>query len=155
MWNIRLQAPTLATILDKNVGKNGRYMSSFKIKLLKALAATNTPPFPPKRQCWSLAGSFLIPTKQLWPGWGKWRDHIGTKSAGYVFCWSESTKFLTLFVQDCRNCDISPWFCCGIDTQTRTVTLFSSYWVTMQLVGGNLSCQQVVLVLFSCCCVRK
>ena len=26
MWNIRLQAPTLATILDKNVGKNGRYL---------------------------------------------------------------------------------------------------------------------------------
>ena len=25
MWNIRLLAPTLATILDKNVGKNGRY----------------------------------------------------------------------------------------------------------------------------------
>ena len=25
MWNIRLQAPTLATILDKNVGKNGCY----------------------------------------------------------------------------------------------------------------------------------
>ena len=54
-----------------------------------------------------------------------------------------------------RNCDISPWFCCGIDTQTRTVTVFLSCRVTMQLVGGELSCQQVVLVLFSCCYIRK
>ena len=42
-----------------------------------------------------------------------------------------------------------------MDTQTRTVTVFLSYWVTMQLVGGELSCQQVVLVLFSCCYIRK
>ena len=31
-----------------------------------------------------------------------------------------------------------------MDTQTGTITVFSSYWVTMQLVGGELSCQQVV-----------
>ena len=57
-------------------------MSSFKIKLLKSPTTTNTRPFPPKKQCWSPARSFLIPIQQLWPVWGKGRDHSGTKSMG-------------------------------------------------------------------------
>ena len=36
-----------------------------KIKLLKALATTNTPPPPQKKQCISPGGSFLTLTKQL------------------------------------------------------------------------------------------
>ena len=58
---------------------------SFKIKLLKELATTNTPPSSRKKknkQCWSPTASFLIPTKQLWPGWGEGRGHSGTKSTG-------------------------------------------------------------------------
>ena len=60
------------TILDKNVEENDVTMSSFKIKLLKALTTTNT--HPPK--------SFLIPTKQLLSGWGEGRGHSGYHTRG-------------------------------------------------------------------------
>ena len=65
-----------ATIFDNNVilRKMDIAMSSFKIKLWKALATTNTAPFPLK-QCWSLAGSFLTSTGQHWPGWCQGRGH--------------------------------------------------------------------------------
>ena len=58
-------------------------------------------PPPPKNQCWSVAGTFLFPTKQHWPRRGGGRGHHGAKFAGWVSYEKESEKFLTLSVQDC------------------------------------------------------
>ena len=43
-------------------------------------------PLPPKKQCWSVARTFLQPTKQHWPGRGGGRGHHGAKYAGWVSC---------------------------------------------------------------------
>ena len=58
------------TILDKNVKKNARCMFNFRILPSKARFTQDTPPSPPKKQCWSVARTFLLPTKQHWPGRG-------------------------------------------------------------------------------------
>ena len=52
-------------------------MSSFKIQLLKALTTTNSPPSSRKKQCWRLAGSFLIPTNNV--------DHGGAREGAVNF----------------------------------------------------------------------
>ena len=39
-------------------------------------------PPSPKKQCWSVARTFLLPTKQHWLGWGGGRGHHGAKYAG-------------------------------------------------------------------------
>ena len=74
------------TILDKNVKKNARYMFNFRILPSKARFTQDTPPSPPKKQCWSVARTFLLPTKQHWPGRGGGRGHHGAKYAGWVSC---------------------------------------------------------------------
>ena len=74
------------TILDKNVKKNARYMFNFRILPSKARFTQDTPPSPPKKQCWSVARTFLQPTKQHWPGRGGGRGHHGAKYAGWVSC---------------------------------------------------------------------
>ena len=71
-----------ATILDKNVKKNARCMCNLKILPSKARFTQDTPPSPPKKQCWSVARTFLLPTKQHWPGRGGGRGHHGAKFAG-------------------------------------------------------------------------
>ena len=58
------------TILDKNVKKNARCMCNLKILPSKARFTQDTPPSSPKKQCWSVARTFLLPTKQHWPGRG-------------------------------------------------------------------------------------
>ena len=42
-------AKTYATILDKNVQKNARYMFNFRILPSKARFTQDTPPSPPKK----------------------------------------------------------------------------------------------------------
>ena len=70
-------------------------MSSFKIKLLRALATTNTAPLPPqKKQCWSPGGSCLTLTKRPWSGWGKGRGHSGKKSAPLGGNYNCTTDFM-------------------------------------------------------------
>ena len=75
-----------STILDKNVKKNARFMFNFRILPSKARLTQDTPPSPPKKQCWSVARTFLQPTKQHWPGRGGGRGHHGAKYAGWVSC---------------------------------------------------------------------
>ena len=92
------------SILDKNVKKNACCVSNFRMlpskpRSLKILP--HSPPPPKKKQCWSVAGTFLFPTKQHWPRSGGGRGHHGAKFAGWVSCEKESVKFLTLSVQDC------------------------------------------------------
>ena len=96
---------TMYAILDKMLRQMGVTLSSFKIKLLKALATTNTPlPLLPHQESnVELQLDLLTPTNQLWSGWGEGRGHSGTKSTGYAFCGKESTKFLTPFFQDCGS----------------------------------------------------
>ena len=92
-----------STILDKSVKTYApRCMSNFRIHPCKALFTQHTSPFPPpKKQCWSAAGTFLLLTEHLWPGRGGGRNQCGAKFAGWVSCEKESVKFLTLSVQDC------------------------------------------------------
>ena len=96
---------TMYAILDKMLRQMGVTLSSFKIKLLKALATTNTPLplLPHQKNKVELQLDLLTPTNQLWSGWGEGRGHSGTKSTGYAFCGKESTKFLTPFFQDCGS----------------------------------------------------
>ena len=96
---------TMYAILDKMLRQMGVTLSSFKIKLLKALATTNTPLplLPHQKNNVELQLDLLTPTNQLWSGWGEGRGHSGTKSTGYAFCGKESTKFLTPFFQDCGS----------------------------------------------------
>ena len=75
-------ASTKPTILDKNVKKNARCMFHFRILPPKARFTQDTRPSPPKKQCWSVARTFLLPTKQHWPGRGGGRGHHGAKFAG-------------------------------------------------------------------------
>ena len=77
-----LQVTTGPTILDKNVKKNARCMCNLKILPSKARFTQDTPPSFPKKQCWSVARTFLLPTKQHWPGRGGGRGHHGAKFAG-------------------------------------------------------------------------
>ena len=77
-----LQVTTGPTILDKNVKKNARCMCNLKILPSKARFTQDTPPSSPKKQCWSVARTFLLPTKQHWPGRGGGRGHHGAKFAG-------------------------------------------------------------------------
>ena len=76
-----------ATILDRNVKKNGRCRVMFQDKALESNGNHKEifsllPPTPPpskKKKCWSPAGSFLTSTEQYWPGWGEERGHWVTK----------------------------------------------------------------------------
>ena len=62
---------TLATILDRNVKKNEPCMSHFLILPSKAQFTQDiSPSSPPKKQFLSVARTFLLPTKQHWPGRG-------------------------------------------------------------------------------------
>ena len=44
------------------------------------------PPPPPKKQSWSVAGTFLLLTKQHWPVRGGGRGHHSAKFTGWVSC---------------------------------------------------------------------
>ena len=44
------------------------------------------PPPPQKKQSWSVAGTFLLLTKQHWPVRGGGRGHHSAKFAGWVSC---------------------------------------------------------------------
>ena len=74
------------TIVDKNVKKNARCMSNFRILPSKAGFIQDTSPSPQKQQCWSVAETFLLPTKQHWPGKGGERCHHGAKFTWWVCC---------------------------------------------------------------------
>ena len=58
------------TIIDKNVKKNAQCMSNFRILPSKAGFIQDTSPSPQKQQRWTVAETFLLTTKQHWPGKG-------------------------------------------------------------------------------------
>ena len=77
----------VATILDKNVKKNAHSMSNFRTLPSKARFTQDTSPSPPqKKQSWSVAGTFLLLTKQHWPVRGGGRGHHSAKFTGWVSC---------------------------------------------------------------------
>ena len=76
----------VATILDKNVKKNARSMSNFRTLPSKAWFTQDTSPSPPKKQSWSVAGTFLLLAKQHWPVRGGGRGHHSAKFTGWVSC---------------------------------------------------------------------
>ena len=65
-------------------------MSSFKIRLLKALATTNTPPFPYKNNVEVRLDHFWMPLFNF--GWGKGRGNSGTKSRRIGVLWVRKCK---------------------------------------------------------------
>ena len=70
------------TKMLRGIISNACHMSNFRILPSIAWFTQDTPPSPPKKQCWSVARTFLLPTKQHWPG----RGHHGAKFAGWVSC---------------------------------------------------------------------
>ena len=95
---------TMYAILDKMLRQMGVTLSSFKIKLLKALATTNTslPLLPHQKNDVELQLDLFWP-RLITCDQGEGRGYSGTKSTGYAFCGKESTKFLTPFFQDCGS----------------------------------------------------
>ena len=99
------------------------------------------PPPPPKKQCWSVAATFLFPTK-LWPRSGGGRGHHGAKFAGGVSYEKESAKVLTLSVQDC--CYLRPaWGLCR-RKQCLCIKALKT-WFTSNLLRKNM------IITVSCC----
>ena len=82
-----LDGVCLSTVFDKNVKKMHVVWIILEYFPLQPGSLKILPPPPPKKQCWSVANTFLLPTKQHWPGrGGGGRGHHGAKFAGWVSC---------------------------------------------------------------------
>jgi len=103
----QLSVPTILTETVHNVQswtkmlrKMDFPMSSFKIKLLKALVITNTSPpsSPPKKN-----------KKQIWPGWGGGRGHSGTIPLSLVLCTPLSPGLFVFLPLETEEDNDNPW----------------------------------------------